>query len=155
MHVYLWMHAVYLRAQTYMYTCISKQEVNLVFFFSESTLCFEMGSCTGPCRATKLGWPVSLRELSVAVSLAHWLHSAPLHAWYLYGFWGIESKAPCLCSRLLTNWAILLAQGWLLSLREASMSPSTCGSRYSPWNITGYLNGWVQDFISSSSLTGF
>lgn len=40
-------------------------------------------------------------------------------------------------------------------LKGARMFLSTPGSRHSHWNITGDLNGWVQDFISSFSLTQF
>lgn len=99
--------------------------------------------------AARCGWPARPRELPVPASPAHWVHA-------------------CITPRLLLIWVLgRWIQGFTLvwqacyptvshpsspglgfEFKWACVSLRAPGSRQSPWNTTGYLNGFVQDFIS-------
>lgn len=132
-----------------MFECIWKQEVNLVCCsYLPCILRWSPAlSLTEP--AAKFGWPVRPGELPVPASPAHWLRACiPPHLPFMWVL-GCWIQGPRLVQQACYPTASHPSSPGLgFEFKWACMSLSTPGSRQPPWNITGYLNGHAQDFIS-------
>lgn len=99
--------------------------------------------------AAKFGWPVRPGELPVPAAPAYWLHACTtphLPFMWVLGCW-IQGLRLVQQARYPTA-SHPSSPGLGFGFKWACMCLSTPGSRQPPWNITGYLNGCAQGFIS-------
>lgn len=126
----------------------SKRSILCVVLQNAPTWYFDMGFCTGPHRA-RCGWPARPRELPVPASPAHWVHTCITPRFRLIWVLGRWIQGFTLVWQAhYPTVSHPSSPGLGFKIKWACVSLRAPGSRQSPWTTTGYLNGFVQDFIS-------